>query len=379
MPWSNQNGGGWKGGGNGGPWGSGGGNNGGPWGQGPQRGGGGGGGNQPPDLEELLRRTQDKLRTAFPSGPGSTLVVIGVIAAILLLWGVKAVYQVQPDEVGVELLFGKPKNEISGQGIHFHWWPVETVEKVKIIENKEQIGSFVGGVDRRNTDDSGLMLSGDQNIVNVDFSVLWRVQDPGPYLFNVRAPGDLVRRVGESAMREIVGRRPAEDVFRRDREGIEADVLALMQSSLDSYKAGIAISGVKLEAAEPPTEVADAFEEVQRAEQDEDRFMREAERYRNQRLGEARGKASEIREEAKGYKGRVTKEAEGEAQRFLSVYNEYAKAADVTKKRLYLETMERILNRSNKVILEGNAGSGVLPYLPLTELTKGTRGEAAKQ
>lgn len=379
MPWSNQNGGGWKGGGNGGPWGSpGGGNNGGPWGQGPQR----GGGNQPPDLEELLRRTQDKLRNVFPGGPGPMLIVILAIVGIVLLWSAKAIYQVQPDELGVELVLGKPKKEFSTQGIHFHWWPIETVEKVKIIENKEEIGSFVNNTTGRRTNPgqaSGLMLSGDQNIVNVDFSVLWRVSDPSAYLFNVRDPSDLVRRVAESAMREIVGRRPAEDVFRRQREGIENDVKTLMQSSLDSYGAGIMVSGVKLEAAEPPAEVADAFEEVQRAEQDEDRFKREAERYQNQRLGEARGKASQIREEAKGYKEQVTKQAEGEAQRFISVYNEYVKAKDVTKKRLFLETMERVLNSSQKVIIEGGSKSGVVPYLPLNELTKGPRAETAKQ
>jgi len=174
-------------------------------------------------------------------------------------------------------------------------------------------------------------------------------------------------------MREVVGRRPAEDVFRSDRQGIEDDVKTQMQQTLTAYGAGVDISGIKLEATDPPAEVADAFEEVQRAEQDEDRFMREADAYANQRLGEARGRAAQIGEEAKGYKDRVTKEAEGEAHRFLSVYEEYAKAKDVTRKRLFLETMEKVLKDANKVIVESGAGSGVVPYLPLTEVEKSRR------
>lgn len=362
MPWSNQSGGGGNG---GGPWGGGGGS-GGPWGSGPQRGGGGG----PPDLEELLRKTQDTLKTSLPAG-GNPLIfaVVAVVAAGL--WLFQAIYTIQPDELGIELIFGKPKTEFSQQGVHFHWWPVETVEIVKIIENKEEIG--VGRGRERGSTSSSLMLSSDQNIVNVEFSVLWKVVDPSKYLFNVRDPQNLIRGVGESAMREVVGRRPAEDVFRRDRQGIEDDVKAQMQNSLEAYGAGIEIAGIKLEAADPPAEVADAFEEVQRAEQDEDRFMREADAYANQRLGEARGRAAQIGEEAKGYKDRVTKEADGEAQRFLSVYAEYAKAKDVTRKRLFLETMEKVLKDSKKVIVEGGSGSGVVPYLPLTEIDKTRR------
>ena len=361
MPWSNQ-----SGGGGNGPWGSGGGGGGGPWGSGPQRGGGGGG--QPPDLEELLRRTQDKLKTSLPSGGASPLVILAVVIVALAFWAYRATYTVQPDELAVELVFGKPKAEIVSQGLHFHYWPIETVEKVKIIENKEEIG--VGRGRERGSTSTSLMLSGDQNIVNVEFSVLWKVVDPGKFLFNVRDQQNLIRGVAESAMREVVGRQPAENVFRRDRQGIEDAVSAQMQSTLDDYGSGIGIAGVKLEAADPPAEVADAFEEVQRAEQDEDRFMREADAYANQRLGEARGRAAQVREEAKGYKDRVMKEAEGEAQRFLSVYTEYAKAKDVTKKRLFLETMEKVLKDSKKVIVEGGTNSGIVPYLPLNELNK---------
>lgn len=350
MPWNNSNGGG------------------GPWGSGPQP-----PSQQPPDLEEILKRGQDRLKSALPSGGrGNLFIVIVILAAILGLWLYNAVYTVQQDELGQELVFGEPKEAVSNPGLHFHMWPVETVEIVKVVENREQIGS--GGGSRATSADDTLMLSGDQNIVDVEFTVLWRVSDPKAFLFNVREPQQLVRNVAESAMREVVGSRPAEDVFRRDRIGIAADVRDLVQTTLDSYGAGIAVTGVNLEDAAPPRDVADAFEEVQRAQQDQERFQREAEAYANRIIGEANGQASQIREQAEAYKQKVTAEAEGEAQRFVSVYDEYAKAPDVTRKRLFLETIESVLGDSNKVIMEsGTSGSGVVPYLPLNELRGSTR------
>lgn len=353
MPWNDKSGG-------GGPWG--GGNNGGPWGQGPR--GPGGPTGAPPDLEDIIRRGQDRLRRALPGGGGASPAFIGlVVLALLVLWGFKAVYTVQPDEVAVELRFGKPKAELSEPGLHFHWWPIETVETAKISEQLVNIGDSA-----RSTGSSGLMLSGDQNIVNVQFSVAYEVSDPRAYLFDVSDPDGMLRQVAESAMREIVGRRPAQDIFRDNREGIAADVRDIIQNTLDSYRAGLTVNAVSIEDAAPPREVADAFDEVQRAEQDEDRFVEEANQYSNQKLGAARGQAAQVREEAAAYKNRVVQEAEGEAKRFLSVYEEYAKAPDVTRRRIYLETMERILKDSNKVIVGEGGSQGVLPYLPLPEL-----------
>jgi len=212
------------------------------------------------------------------------------------------------------------------------------------------------------------MLSGDQNIVNVQFSVAYQVSDPRAYLFDVSDPDGMLTQVAESAMREAVGRRPAQDIFRDDRQGIAASVREIIQTTLDGYKAGLQINAISIEDAAPPREVADAFDEVQRAEQDEDKFVEQANQYSNQKLGQARGAAAQVREDAAAYKNRVVQEAEGEAQRFISVYNEYAKAPDVTRKRLYLETMERILKDSNKVVVEQGNGQGVLPYLPLPAL-----------
>jgi membrane protease subunit HflK len=352
MPWSNNSGGGgWKGGG------------GGPWGSGPQQ-----RGPQPPDLEELLKRSQDRLRNVLPGGGRSNaLVVVLVVAALAVIWVYNSLYMVQPDELGQELVFGKPKDQVSTQGLHFIFWPVETVEIVPTSVQREFLGSDSA---RRNANDTNLMLSGDQNIVEINFSVLWRVGDPKKYLFDISEPREFLRRVAESAMRELVGRSTAEQVRTERRAEVEEGVRKLLQTTLESYNAGITVVGIQLERADPPTEVADAFEEVQRAQQDLDRFQREADQYANKRLGDARGQAAQITETAGGYKQQVVAEAEGESQRFLSVLGEYQRAEDVTRTRLYLETVERVFRNSNKIILDGNSAQNVLPYLPLDQLQR---------
>ena len=359
MPWSNQHGG-------GGPWGGGGGNNQGPWGGGGSnrpRGGGGSGG--PPDLEDLIRKSQDRLRGVLPGGFNGGAAVI-VILAIIAFLAIQSVYTVQPDERGVELRFGKPKEEISMPGLHFHFWPFETVEIVKVTEQQQNIGAAGSA-----QSSAGLMLSGDQNIVNVQFSVLYTVSDPKAYLFNLESPSATLQQVAESAMREVVGRRPAQDIFRDNREDISTEVRSIIQGTMDTYGSGISINAVPIEDAAPPREVADAFEEVQRAEQDEDRFVEEANQYANQKLGQARGQAAQIREEAAAYKDRVVNEAQGEAQRFVSIYDEYATAPEVTRQRIFLETMETVLKNSNKIIMD--EGQDVVPYLPLNELMRGNQ------
>nr|WP_314084791.1 FtsH protease activity modulator HflK [uncultured Shinella sp.] len=371
MPWSNQNGGGgpWGGGGSGG-----GGNNQGPWGQGPNRPRGSGGGNGgPPDLEEIIRRGQNQLKNVMPGGFNGGAVVIGLLL-LGVFWLMNSIYTVQPDERGVELRFGKPKQEISMPGLHFHMWPFETVELVKITEQQQNIGRRAAA---SNSDASGLMLTGDQNIVNVQFSVLYSVTDPQAYLFNLEYPAETLQQVSESAMREVVGRRPAQDIFRDNRQAIAEGVKTTIQATMDAYGAGISINTVAIEDAAPPREVADAFDEVQRAEQDEDRFVEEANQYANQKLGLARGQSAQIREEAAAYKDRVVKEAEGEAARFLSIYEQYKAAPDVTRKRLFLETMEGVMKNSKKVIIdEKQGGQGVVPFLPLNELGR-TAGQQA--
>lgn len=361
MPWNNMSGGGggWKGGG-------------GPWGSGPQQ-----RGPQPPDLEEILRRGQDRLRSIIPSGgSGSPLVLLGIAAAVVVFWLFQSIYTVQPDELGQELIFGRPKDEVAEPGLHFHWWPVETVEKVNIRQQREFIGTETN---RRTTEEANLMLSGDQNVIEVDFSVIWRVSDPKRFLFNVADPAEFVRRIAESAIREYIGRSRADYVRTEGRAEVEEAVRNILQTTLDAYEAGVTVVGVQLEQADPPAEVADAFEEVQRAQQDLDRFQREAEQYANRRLGEARGQAAETREAAQGYREQVVAEAQGEAQRFTSVLRQYLLAPDVTRRRIYLETLEKVFAESPKVILESDGGQGVVPYLPLNELQRAPARPARQQ
>ena len=349
MPWDNNTGGG--------------GRTGGPWGQAPGGGGGGGPrrGGGAPNLEDILARGRDQFQGGLPGGRWA---ILGTLLVVVVLWLLNAVYVIDPQQIGVKLRFGKPI-ETSGPGLHFMWWPVETVERAVITENQTTIGSAQVG---RVGSEDGHMLTGDQNIVDVRFAVLWSVNDPMQFLFNVRDPDAMVRGVGESAMREVVGRRPAQDIFRDDRAGIAIEVMQIAQTILDNYQTGVRVTRVAIENAAPPTEVADAFDEVQRAEQDETRFQEEARSYSNTLLGDARGQAAKLREDAAAYRNRVVQEAEGEASRFISIYEEYAQAPEVTRKRLFLETMEQVLGGSEKVIVESGAGSGVVPYLPLPEL-----------
>lgn len=352
MPWDNNS--------------NGGGRPGGPWGQIPGGGGGGprrtGGGT--PNLEDILNRGRDQFRGGVPGG---RWLFVGGVALALLIWVSQSVYTIAATEVGVVLAFGQPQSQLAQPGLHFLLWPVERVERVSLLVNQTQIGSNSTG--SLSSSGSGFMLTGDQNIIDVSFSVFWQVNNPKDYLFDVRGPDEMVQRAAESAMREVVGRSPASDVFRDNRSGVEQEVRDITQNILTDYGTGIAVSEIKMSNVAPPPEVADAFAEVQRAAQDGDRFQNEARQYANTLLGDARGQAARIRESATAYKDQVVKQAEGEAQRFVSVEQQYAQAPEVTRKRLYLETMESVLSGTQKVIIDKSAtGSGVLPYLPLPAL-----------
>lgn len=366
MPWENNGGGGGR-------------NNGGPWGQAP--GGGGGGPRRPggntPNLEDILNRGRDQFKGGVPGGRWA---IIGGVLAILAFWGVNSVYTINPQEVGVELQFGKPKSELSGPGLHFMLWPVESVERATTTVNQTQIGTGAASGPRGQQANDGLMLSGDQNIVNVQFSVFWAINNPVAYLFNVRDQESMVRYAAESAMREVVGRRPAQDVYSDDRSGIQAEVMRITLATLESYGLGVSVNQILIENAGPPPEVVDAFNEVQRARQDETRLQEEARSYANTLLGNARGSAAALREEAAAYTNRVVQEATGEAGRFNAIYAEYVNAPEVTRKRLFLETMEEVLGGSEKVLIENGAnGSGVVPYLPLPELRPGANTSSGNQ
>ena len=355
MPWNSEG-----GGGNQGPWGQG------PWGQGPRKPGGGGNrGSTPPDLDELIRRAQDKLKQVLPGGGtggrATWLLPVALVGAFFLY---NSIFQVQPDQKGIVLRFGG-YSRTAPPGLHFALWPVEKMELVRTgAENKTAIGD---------SGDEGLMLTGDQNMVDIKFKVLWRIVDPKKYLFNIADQESLVRAVAESAMREVVGRTPATEAMTNGKFAIQGQVGEIIQKTLDSYDAGINISGLTLEQVEAPPNVQDAFKEVQRAQQDQVNLTNKARQYSNQKLREAEGQAAKIIQDAEGYKARIVNEAKGEAQRFDQVYDQYAKAKDVTRERMFLETMETVLGDSNKVIMEQGKGSqGVVPYLPLPAIGKST-------
>ncbi len=361
---------------------SGGGNGGGPWGQGP--GGGRAGGPQPPDLEELLRRGQDKFKRALPGGGGGMAVVVGLII-LVAVWGLSGFYTVQPEEQGVVLRFGK-FHRITQPGLHYRIpYPVETVYTPKVLTNNQiNIGFNQAGGD---IPKESLMLTGDENIVNVHFSVFWQIRPssvdengeiiPGgaaDYLFNVQNPDLAVKAVAESAMREVVGRNDLQPIITKGREIVESETQQLMQETLDAYGAGILITQVQLQKADPPDQVIDAFRDVVAARQDQDRKINEARAYANKVVPEARGEAQQIIQQAEAYRAQTVVEANGEAARFIAIYNEYKQAKDVTRRRMFLETMERVLGDKEKVVIDTEQGSGIVPYLPLPELKKRTEG-----
>ena len=364
MPWTNQ--------GGGGPWGSGGK---GPWGSGPQS-----PGPTPPDLEEILRRGQDRLRRVLPGGNlggrGFALIVLGVLA----LWGFSGFFRVEPDELGVVLRFGKQVREVQ-PGLNYHLpYPIEKVLTPKALRiNKIDIGMRIvddlrrGGTATRDVPEESLMLTGDENIVDVDFSVLWKVKPTGvgDYLFNIQNPEGTVKAVAESAMREVIGRSEIQPILTGARQTIENAVQELMQRTLDHYGAGILVQQVQLQKVDPPSQVIDAFRDVQAARADLERAINEAQTYANRVVPEARGRVAQITQAAEAYKQQTVAEATGQTARFLKIYEEYKKAPDVTRERMYLETMERILSGTDKIILDsGGGGSSVVPYLPLNELTR---------
>jgi modulator of FtsH protease HflK len=366
MPWTNQTG------GNGGGSGSGGGGRG-PWGRGPS----GGGPTQPPDLEELLRRSQERLRRMIPSGGFNAGGLIILALGIAVVWLMSGIYIVNPDEQGVVQRFGKFVAR-TAPGINYHLpWPIETAHTPSVTrENQINIGyQAPEGGENSSTEDvheESLMLTGDENIVDINFTVFWVIKDAAAFLFNVQNPGDnpdvTIKAVAESAMREVVGQNQIEPILTQDREQLQIQVRELMQKTLDSYGAGVTITRVQMQKADPPGEVIDAYRDVQAARADQERMRNEAEAYANKIIPEARGNAARIVQQAEAYKQQVIAEASGTAKRFISVYDEYRKAPEVTRRRMYLETMSHILGPANKVILDESASRGVVPYLPLPGL-----------
>ncbi|MFW5881726.1 MAG: FtsH protease activity modulator HflK [Roseicyclus sp.] len=377
---------------NGGPWGGGGSGGGGRGndgsGGGPDRGPRGprrpGGGDQIPEIDEIVRKGQEQLRVLMGGRGGGggggggdgfklTRGTIGIAALLVFgLWAFQSFYTVRPEEQSVELFLGD-FSSIGNPGLNFAPWPIVTAEVVNVTsERTESIGA-----NRPGASEDGLMLTTDENIVDIDFEVVWNISDPALFLFNLRDPEATIRAVSEAAMREVISRSQLAPILNRDRGVIADSVEELIQSTLDSYDSGVRIVRLNLDRADPPAEVIDAFREVQAAEQERDRLERQADAYANRVLAGARGEAAQLLEEAEAYRAQVVNEAQGEASRFLAVLQEYEQAPEVTRRRLYLETLERVLGDVDPVILDGEGGaggSGVVPYLPLDQLRRNGTG-----
>jgi membrane protease subunit HflK len=368
MAWKNQG---------GGPWGGGGGGGGprGPWGSGPQS-----GGPTPPDLEDLIRRSQDRLRGVLPGGLGGRGGVL-LVVALVAVWMVSGFYRVEPDEQGVVLRFGKFV-QLTQPGLNYHWpYPIETALTPKVTRvNRTDVGVRVleeprRGTTLRDVPQESLMLTGDENIVDVQFSVFWVIGNAPKYLFNVQQPEGTIKAVAESAMREEIGRNQIQPILTGARQAIETSVQELIQRTLDGYESGIRVMQVQLQKVDPPQQVIDAFRDVQAARADAERLQNEAQTYANRVVPEARGEAARVIQAAEGYRERVVFDARGQAARFVKIYDEYAKAPEVTRRRMYLETMERVFDGVEKIIVDpatAKNGSGVVPYLPLGELGRST-------
>ena len=385
----------------------------GPWGQPPRgdnngsgknnggRNNGGRGPGEPPDLEDLLEASRRRLRRAFPRGRGGdgggrggvpfSPRLFGLIAIVIFgLWLASGIYQVNPGERAVVTTFGK-FSRIEAQGLKWRIpYPVQRAEIISVDEERITEVGFRGAAQRsQEALSESLMLTGDKNIVDVTFSVNWNVDTtpqpedelPGPakFSFNVERPENVVRAVAEASMREVVGGNTLEPLITSGRDLVQEQTRALMQEALDSYDSGIRIIRVNYRRADAPPQVREAFLDVFNAGSEAERKVNEAQRYYNEKIPRARGEAQKILEDAAAYAARVTADARGQANRFNQIYDEYRQAPTVTRQRMYLETVESVLADMNKIVIEDDAGSGVVPYLPLNELNRQQRNGGGSQ
>ena len=350
-----------------------------PWGSSPGGGNGSGRGPTPPDFDKLIRDIQEKIKKFLPGGAstGNKPIFFGLIV-LIIIWALTGLYRVLPDEQGVVLRFGKFVSTTQ-PGLNYHIpYPIENVFTPKVTKvNRMDIGfrsgsetGFSSGGGVADVPEESLMLTGDENIVNIDFSVFWVIKDAGKFLFKIQDPQGTVKAASETAMREVIAKSKIQPILTEGRSKIEIETQEIIQNILDEYESGIQITQVQTQKADPPDQVIDAFRDVQAARADMERSKNEAEAYRNDVIPRSRGEAAKILQAAEAYKKEVVAKAEGEASRFISIYNEYVQAKEVTQERMYLETMEKVMADIDKVIIDKNAGSGVVPYLPLPELKK---------
>ena len=351
-----------------------------PWGS-PPGGNGNGGfrrGPTPPDIEDIIKKIQNTINRLLPGGKGGNKTIFLGLIILLIIWSLSGLYRVLPDEQGVVLRFGK-FIKTTQPGLNYHFpYPIESVLTPKVTKvNRIDIGfrserdsGFTTGGGVADVPEESLMLTGDENIVNIDFSVFWVIKDAGKFLFKIQDPEGTVKAAAETAMREVIAKSKIQPILTEGRSVIEIETQSIIQEILDEYNSGIQVTQVQTQKADPPDQVIDAFRDVQAARADMERSKNEAQAYANDVIPRARGEAAKILQAAEAYKKEVVAKAEGEASRFISIYSEYVNAKQVTQERMYLETMEKVLADIDKVIIEKNAGSGVVPYLPLPELKK---------
>lgn len=362
------------------PWGNGPSNNN-PWGGGGRRGGGGGNGDgPPPDLDKLLAQARENFRRIVPGDFGLARAAALIVVAGVGLWLLSGFYFVQPNENGVVLTFGKYSKTETVSGLKYAFpWPIQQVVKVDVTtERRVEIGFNSGtqqslmmlpqGTRGIASNDESLMLTGDENIIDIDFVITWRVGEAQDFLFEIRNPEDTIKLVAESAMREIIGRTKITAALTDSRGKVQTDTKELMQRILDDYTSGIVVNNVQLLKVDPPSEVIDAFNDVQRARAEAERAQNEATAYRNDITPRARGQAQKTLLEAEAYKQEVIARAKGDADRFNQVFEAYRESKDVTTERMYLETIETILQNAHTIVLDGKSAQGALPYLPLNDL-----------
>ena len=371
MPWNNQ------GNNNGGPWGGGnnGGNNGGnPWGGGPQR--PSGGRPNPPDFDKVINDLKNNFGGKMPGGGSSRRFILLGLIILMGLWAATGFYRVNPQQQGVVLRFGE-WIRTTGPGLHYHLpFPIEQVLTPDVTrDNRLEIGfRDVAGssASRRDIADESLMITGDENIVDIDFVVFWRISDAGEYLFNLADPDETIKVAAEAVMREIIGQTAIQTALTEGRQNVQFAVREKLQELLDDYRAGVRVREVQLLAVDPPSDVIDAFNDVQRARQDRDRLKNQAEAFRNDIVPRARGQAAQLIAEAEAYLEEVMNRAKGDASRFDQVFSAYEANKDVTRERIYIETIEEVFGNIEKIIIDED-GQSVVPYLPLKELGRATQ------
>lgn len=345
----------------------------------PRRRLGGPNGPETPDLDALTRQLRDRARRFF-RGPGGRQIrpqsVAAVAAVVGGLWLLTGVYVVQPNEEAVVTRFGAYAGTAL-PGLQYHLpWPIETVEKVQVTAVRR---TDIGGPATAGSDAPGesLMLTGDENIVDLDFTVQWRVSNAARYLFTLDDPEQSVRAVAESAMREVVGRTALQPILSSGRGEVQNQTAALMQRVMDAYGSGVEVVEVQIRNANPPDEVVPAFRAVASANQEAESRINEASAYRNRVVAEARGQASAIRAQSEAYREQAIRQAEGDAARFSEVYEQYRQAPDVTRRRLYLETMERAVRNSRTIVAEGGTQAPIiLPQAAVGAQPQVTVGQA---